>query len=86
MLDTDYANDIAIYEERIKKLQESVASLRMSRRVLMSLLEQVQTNKKEELEQLLKENMRLHKQVNSYANRLWEKNQRIVELEQAKLS
>jgi hypothetical protein len=37
------------YEERIRQLEENIANLRMSRRILMNLLEQVQYSRKEEL-------------------------------------
>ena len=68
-------------QERIKQLQDNIYSLRMSRRVLMSLLEQVQTNQQEEIERLRKQNARLTKQNQGFAGRLWEQNRRLCELE-----
>ena len=69
------------YEERIRQLEENIANLRMSRRILMNLLEQVQYSRKEELERLEKEKRRLRKISSNYAGQLWEKNRRIRELE-----
>ena len=69
------------YEERIRQLEENIANLRMSRRILMNLLEQVQYSRKEELERLEKERRRLQKISSSYAGQIWEKNRRIRELE-----
>ena len=71
------------YEEKIRQLQENIASLRMSRRILMSLLDQVQCGSREERYQLEKEKVRLQKINSNYANQLWEKNRRIRELEKA---
>ena len=73
--------DVEQYEEKIRRLQDNVSSLRLSRRILMSLLEQLQLCQREETEQLIKENRRLKKQANIYATRLWEKNRQIIELE-----
>ena len=72
-------------QERIRQLQDNIFSLRMSRRVLMSLLEQVQTSQQEEIERLRKQNARLVKQNQGFAGRLWEQNQRLCELEQGRL-
>ncbi len=73
--------DVAFYEEKIRSLQENITGLRLSRRILMSLLEQAQLSQKEETEQLLRENRRLKQQTGAYAGQLWEKNRRIMELE-----
>lgn len=71
--------------ERIRQLQDNVFSLRMSRRVLMSLLEQVQSSQQEEITRLRKQNASLQKQNRSFVGRLWEQNQRIVDLESRKV-
>lgn len=71
-----------LYEERIRRLQEDITSLRMSRRILMSLLEQLQGERRQEKDRLEKEKVRLQKANSHYVETIWEKNIRIRELEQ----
>ena len=73
--------DKVLYEQRIRELQENVASLRMSRRILMTILEQVKNEQKAENKRLEDEKIRLKKVNNHYAEAIWEKNIRIRELE-----
>ncbi len=68
------------YREQIRNLEDSVYSLRMSRRILMSLLEQVQSNSDQELERLRKQNSILQKQNHNYAQRIWQQNRHLLEL------
>ncbi|MEG1537134.1 MAG: translation initiation factor 2 [Clostridiales bacterium] len=82
MTDPLSATDCQLYENEIRRLQENISGLRMSRRILMSLLEQSQLHQQEESAQLLRENHRLKQQASLYVDRLWEKNRRIMELEQ----
>ncbi len=70
-----------VYEDKIRALQESIFSLRLSRGVLLDLLYQSQLKQKKEAENLRRENANLKKQVGDYARQLWEKNKRICELE-----
>ncbi len=65
------------YEEKIRRLEDSVSGLRMSRRILMSLLEQNQQCLRAELERFQRENSRLRKQVTAYAHQIWELKQRL---------
>lgn len=71
-----------LYEERIRRLQEDITSLRMSRRILMSLLEQLQGERRQEKDRLEKEKLRLQKANSHYVETIWEKNIRIRELEE----
>ena len=71
------------YEDKIRQLQDNILNLRISRRILMTLLEQVQTEKAREEERLRKEAQRLQKANSRYAGNLLKKNQRIRELEAA---
>ncbi len=68
-------------EERIHQLQENIESLRLSRRILMALLESMQGEYKEENQRLTDDNKRLKRNNHNFVNRLWEKNRRIRELE-----
>jgi hypothetical protein len=71
------------YEECIRQLQENITSLRMSRRILMTLLEQSQNEHKRENQRFMQEKKRLQKANSHYAQLLWEKNKRIRELEKS---
>ena len=61
-----------IYQEKISRLEEDFSGLRMSRRVMMSLLEQDRFWQKAETQRLVQENKRLNKRLASYAKRLWQ--------------
>lgn len=61
-----------MYQDKIRRLEEDISGLRMSRRIMMTLLEQTQINGKAEQERLLNENRRLNKQVSAYARQLWQ--------------
>jgi hypothetical protein len=60
-----------IYQDKIKRLEEDLSGLRMSRRIMMTLLEQTQLSQRAEQERLLKENRKLNKQVSAYAKQVW---------------
>lgn len=67
--------------KRIKELEEQIDHLRISRRVLMNLIEKVEKEKIDLLSSLEKENKRLQLNNTKYANWLWNKNRKIIELE-----
>lgn len=73
--------EILGYEQRIRELEENVASLRMSRRILMTMLEQVKNEQKIENKRQEDEKKRLKKVNTHYAEAIWTKNIRIRELE-----
>lgn len=62
----------SLYEEKIRRMESSIDSLRLSRRILMSLLEQVNAADQAERERLLAENRRLRQRAGSYARQLWQ--------------
>jgi hypothetical protein len=66
-----------IYQDKIRRLEEDISGLRMSRRIMMTLLEQAQINQKAEQERLLGENRRLNRQVALYAKQLWQMKTRV---------
>ena len=70
--------ELELCQSRIRELESKVSDLRMSRRVLMSLLEQAQTSRQMELDRLYKENARLQRQVAAYARQLWIQNGRLA--------
>ncbi|MBZ4653263.1 MAG: hypothetical protein JG781_601 [Peptococcaceae bacterium] len=68
-------------KNRIKELENQVEHLRISRRVLMNLIEKIEKEKRTILSQLEKENKRLQHNNQRYAQWLMKKNRKIVELE-----
>ena len=66
---------------RIKELEEQVEHLRISRRVLMNLIEKIEREKRFFLTKLENENKRLQKNNTKYAQWLWQKNRELIELE-----
>ncbi|MDF9407427.1 translation initiation factor 2 [Pelotomaculum isophthalicicum JI] len=73
--------DVCYLRRRIMELEEKVEQLRLSRRVLMNLIERTERERTGFLNKLEKENHRLHRDNCRYARRLLDKNLRIVELE-----
>ena len=61
-----------LYEEKIRRMENSIDSLRLSRRILMSLLEQVSAYDQAERDRLLAENRCLRRKVRVYARQLWQ--------------
>ena len=75
------ASDMEYFQRRIQELEEKVDQLRLSRRVLMNLVEKVEREKTFSLTRLEKENRKLHKDNYKYARWLLKKNKQIVELQ-----
>ncbi len=75
------AIDIHYLKARVQELEEKVEQLRLSRRVLMNLIEKIEKDKTGFLNRLEKENRKLHQDNYRYAQWLLRKNRQIVELE-----
>lgn len=75
------ACDYQIMKDRIEELELRVEHLRVSRRVLMNLVEKLEKDKNLMLMKLEKENRKLQRNNALYAQSLLLKNRRIVELE-----
>jgi predicted RNase H-like nuclease (RuvC/YqgF family) len=73
--------DVNYLQRRVKELEEKVVQLRLSRRVLMNLLERLEKEKLQYGARMERENKKLHQDNYRYARRLLYKNKRIVELE-----
>jgi len=65
----------------VQELEEKVKQLRLSRRVLMNLIEKIEKDRAGFLNRLEKENRKLHQNNYRYAKWLLYKNRQIVELE-----
>ena len=73
--------DAAYLQRRVQELEEKVEQLRLSRRVLMNLIEKLEREKASLTGKLEKENKKLHCANYRYARWLLRKNSQIVELE-----
>lgn len=73
--------DVLELKLRVRELEEKVDQLRLSRRVLMCLLERMEKERAAHLVRLERENRKLHRANYRYARSLWRKNMRIMELE-----
>ncbi len=74
-------SDVVYLQRRVRELEEKVEQLRLSRRVLMNLVEKLEKEKNSFLNRLEKENKRLLHTNYRYARWLLCKNRQIVELE-----
>ncbi|MHB8917841.1 MAG: translation initiation factor 2 [Desulfocucumaceae bacterium] len=77
----NYRNDDIYLQRRVKELEEKVEQLRLSRRVLMNLIEKLEKEKTNFQNRLEKENKKLLHSNYRYARWLLCKNRQIVELE-----
>lgn len=76
--------NISLIEElqkRVRELEDKVEALRISRRVLMNLIETVENERREQLSNLENKNDRLRKSNCRYAKIIMYRNLRINELE-----
>lgn len=67
---------------RISELEQRVEHLRVSRRVLMNLLEKVEREKVTLIHKLEKENIRLQRDNTRFAKWIFSKNREIVKLQE----
>ncbi|AEG60208.1 translation initiation factor 2 [Desulforamulus ruminis] len=73
--------DFQYLQKRILELEEKIEQLRLSRRVLMNLIEKIEKDKSGFVSRLEKENRKLHKDNYRYAQNMLKQNRRIVELQ-----
>ena len=77
-------NSISLIGElrvHIQELEDKLAALRVSRRVLMNLLDNVEKEKREQLLILESQNEKLQKNICHYAQTIMFQNSRIAKLE-----
>ncbi|HWJ03966.1 MAG TPA: translation initiation factor 2 [Verrucomicrobiae bacterium] len=77
--------EIEYLQQRISELEEKVEHLRVSRRVLMNLLEKVEREKGGLVTRLEKENKKLQQNNSRFAKSLLSKNRQLIEM-QAKIN
>ncbi len=78
----DSVNELALLRARVKELEQRVEHLRVSRRVLMNLLEKVEREKVALVHGLEKENVRLQRDNKRFAKWIFSKNREIVALQE----
>lgn len=74
-------DEVKLLRTRIGELEQRVEHLRVSRRVLMNLLEKVEREKVALVQHLEKENVRLQRDNKRFAKWIFSKNREIVELQ-----
>jgi hypothetical protein len=74
-------NLISELRTRVRELEDKVEALRISRRVLMNLIDSVEKDKKEHVAQLTTRNEQLQRNICRYARVIMCRNVRITELE-----
>lgn len=74
-------NEIRDLQARVRLLEERIAGLRASRRILMNLLAAQEREKRARIHRLEKENQKLQQRSSRYARAMLEQNIRIVRLE-----
>ncbi|KJR45078.1 hypothetical protein UF75_4550 [Desulfosporosinus sp. I2] len=78
----DSKDEINLLRARIGELEQRVEHLRVSRRVLMNLLEKVEREKVALVHHLEKENVRLQRDNKRFAKWIFSKNKEIIELQE----
>ncbi|WP_172635898.1 translation initiation factor 2 [Desulfitobacterium dichloroeliminans] len=79
---TNLREELKAVKGRIGELEQRVEHLRVSRRVLMNLLEKVEREKVALIHSLEKENVRLQRDNTRFAKWIFSKNREIVKLQE----
>lgn len=75
-------DELKLLRVRVGELEQRIEHLRVSRRVLMNLLEKVEREKVALVHHLEKENVRLQRDNTRFAKWIFSKNREIVELQE----
>ncbi|MFZ3102730.1 MAG: translation initiation factor 2 [Desulfitobacteriaceae bacterium] len=78
----DPNEELHVLRSKVGELEQRVEHLRVSRRVLMNLLEKVEREKVFLVRKLEKENMRLHRDNTRFAKWIFSKNREIIKLQE----
>lgn len=73
--------ELVFYKKKIVELEKQVNQLRLSRRILMNLIEKMETEKRNLFNQLEKEKQQLRLNNQRYAKWLMQNNYRYMELQ-----
>lgn len=77
----DNINLIKELQTQIKELEDKIVTLRISRRVLMNLLDQLENTRHNELLQVENQNRKLHKSNYQYTQKILHQCSQIAKLE-----
>jgi len=78
----DPHEEIRVLRARIAELEQRIEHLRVSRRVLMNLLEKVEREKDYQVSRLERENSRLQRDNSRFARWIFSKNREIMQLQE----
>ena len=78
----DQNEEMRVLRSRVQELEQRVEHLRVSRRVLMNLLEKVERDKVSLIHKLEQENIRLQRDNTRFAKWIFLKNREIVALQE----
>lgn len=78
----DLREELRVVRCRVGELEQRIEHLRVSRRVLMNLLEKVEREKVALVQKLEKENVRLQRDNTRFAKWIFSKNREIIELQE----
>jgi hypothetical protein len=73
--------ELIFYKKKVIELEKQVSQLRLSRRILMNLVERIENEKKSLFKQLEKEKQQLRLNNRRYAKWLMQNNYRYIELQ-----
>ncbi len=76
-------NEMKELRDRVRQLEERVQGLRVSRRILMNLINAQERERRARIHHLEQENERLQQRTTRYARAVLERNIRILRLEDA---
>ena len=82
MIGMESIDELKLLRARVGELEQRVEHLRVSRRVLMNLLEKVEREKVALVHRLEKENVRLQRDNTRFAKWIFSKNREIVQLQE----
>jgi len=74
--------EVYLLRAKVQELEHRIEHLRVSRRVLMNLLEKVEREKILLVRKLEKENLRLHRNNTRFAKWIFSKNREIIKLQE----
>jgi hypothetical protein len=77
----DSQEELVFYKKKVMELEKQVNQLRLSRRILMNLVERIENEKRSLFKQLEKEKQQLRLNNQRYAKGLMQNNYRYMELQ-----
>lgn len=79
----EHTDEMSQLRQRVRVLEERIQGLRASRRILMNLLAAQEREKRNRIQRLEQENVRLQQRTSRYAREVLDKNIRIIRLQES---